>query len=114
MPTAPLSESSPSRRFHPIRKPAARSSLNILPKSLFGQILLALILGIVAAFTLSLSLLLTDRARLGERLLGDYAVQRIAQIIQIQNEATPAERRQLARWLSAPPTRLLARQAWRE
>lgn len=87
---------------------------NILPKSLFGQILLALILGIVAAFTLSLSLLLTDRAQLGERLLGDYAVERIAQIIQIQNEATPAERRQLARWLSAPPTRLLSRQAWRE
>ncbi|MHB1229933.1 MAG: ATP-binding protein [Halothiobacillus sp.] len=87
---------------------------NALPKSLFGQILLALILGILAAFTVSLSLLLADRARLGERLLGDYAVQRIAQIIQIQNEATPVERRQLARWLSSPPTRLLSRQAWRK
>ncbi|HQS02230.1 MAG: hypothetical protein B7Y07_01450 [Halothiobacillus sp. 24-54-40] len=110
--TAPSQSPKPSR-IRPVGR-STQSPLNILPKSLFGQILLALILGIVAAFTLSLSLLLTDRARLGERLLGDYAVQRIAQIIQIQNEATPQERRQLARWLSAPPTRLLSRQAWRE
>ncbi len=73
-----------------------------------------LTLGIVAALVLSLGLLVADRARLGERLLGDYAVQRIAQIIQIQNDTAPNERRRLARWMNTPLTHLMFRQPWRQ
>lgn len=86
----------------------------IWPRSLFGQVLLMLTLGIVAALVLSLSLLVADRARLGERLLGDYAIQRIAQIIQIQNDTAPDERRRLARWMNTPLTHLMFRQPWRQ
>lgn len=84
------------------------------PRSLFGQVLFMLTLGIVAALVLSLSLLVADRARLGERLLGDYAIQRIAQIIQIQNDSVPNERRRLARWMNTPLTHVLFRQPWRQ
>jgi signal transduction histidine kinase len=84
------------------------------PRSLFGQVLFMLTLGIVAALVLSLSLLVADRARLGERLLGDYAIQRIAQIIQIQNDTVPDERRRLARWMNTPLTHLMFRQPWRQ
>ncbi|OZB36759.1 MAG: hypothetical protein B7X35_02955 [Halothiobacillus sp. 14-56-357] len=73
-----------------------------------------LTLGIVAALALSLSLLVADRARLGERLLGDYAIQRIAQIIQIQNDTAPDERRRLARWMNTPLTHLMFRQPWHQ
>lgn len=83
------------------------------PRSLFGQVLLLLILGIVSALVLSLGLLMADRARLADRLLGDYAIQRIAQIIQIQNDATPNERWRLARWMNTPLTHLMFRQPWR-
>ncbi|WP_290679367.1 ATP-binding protein [Halothiobacillus sp. 15-55-196] len=86
----------------------------IWPRSLFGQVLLMLTLGIVAALALSLSLLVADRARLGERLLGDYAIQRIAQIIQIQNDTAPDERRRLARWMNTPLTHLMFRQPWHQ
>lgn len=91
------------RRFRPI-----------WPRSLFGQILIALLLGLIAALVLSFGLLLHDRARLGDRLLGDYAAHRIAEIIEALNETPPLERRPLARLLNAPPTRLLFRQPWRE
>lgn len=73
-----------------------------------------LTLGIVAALVLSLGLLVADRARLGERLLGDYAIQRIAQIIQIQNDTAPDERRRLARWMNTPLTHLMFRQPWHQ
>lgn len=84
------------------------------PRSLFGQVLFMLTLGIIAALVLSLGLLVADRARLGERLLGDYAIQRIAQIIQIQNDTVPNERRRLARWMNSPLTHLMFRQPWRQ
>lgn len=82
------------------------------PQSLFGQVLLVLILGIVSALILSLSLLITDRARLADRLLGDYAIQRIAQIIQIQNDTAPNDRRRLARWMNSPLTHLRFNLPW--
>lgn len=83
------------------------------PRSLFGQILIALLLGLIAALALSFGLLLHDRARFGDRLLGDYAAQRIAEIIEALDETPPIERRPFARLLNAPPTRLLFRQPWR-
>lgn len=73
-----------------------------------------LILGIVIALVLSLSLLVADRTKLGERLLGDYAIQRMAQIIQIQNDTVPDERRRLARWMNTPLTHVMFRQPWRQ
>jgi len=83
------------------------------PRSLFGQILIALLLGLISALALSFGLLLHDRARLGDRLLGNYAAQRIAEIIESLDETSPLERRPLARLLNAPPTRLLFKQPWR-
>lgn len=97
-----------------LRSDSASSRIRLpWPRSLFGQILMALLLGLIAALALSFGLLLHDRAKFGDRLLGDYAAQRIAEIIEALDETPPVERRPLGRLLNAPPTRLLFRQPWR-
>lgn len=85
----------------------------LLPSSLFGQILLTLVLGILAAIGVSLGLLLHDRAKLADRLIGDYAIERLAQTINILNQANATERPKLARLLNDHPTRIELRARWR-
>ncbi|WP_407275343.1 ATP-binding protein [Halothiobacillus sp. DCM-1] len=85
----------------------------LIPASLFGQILLTLILGILVATGVSLGLLLNDRAKLADRLIGDYAIERLAQTINILNQADAPERPRLARLLNDHPTRIELRARWR-
>lgn len=85
----------------------------LIPASLFGQILLTLLLGILVATGVSLGLLLHDRAKLADRLIGDYAIERLAQTINILNQADAAERPRLARLLNDHPTRIELRARWR-
>ncbi len=85
----------------------------LIPASLFGQILLTLVLGILVAIGVSLGLLLHDRAKLANRLVGDYAIERLAQTINILNQANAAERPRLARLLNDHPTRIELRARWR-
>lgn len=88
--------------------------LRLLPRSLFGQILLALLVGLLAAQLVGAWLMIDDRTRLAGRVLGGYAAQRIAGIVSLLDEAAPAERARLVQALSVPPTRILLDQPWRE
>lgn len=84
----------------------------LAPRTLFGQILLALFFCLVAVQAAGFWLMLDDRDKLGERLLGGYSAQRIAGIISILEEAEPGERKRLMRSLNVPPARLSLDEAW--
>ena len=84
-----------------------------LPKSLFGQILLALVAGLLAAQAVGAWLVLEERTRFAGRLLGSFAAQRIAGIASLLDEADERERARLVRALSVPPTRISLTEPWR-
>ncbi|HMM54804.1 MAG TPA: ATP-binding protein [Candidatus Desulfobacillus sp.] len=86
--------------------------MRLLPKSLFGQIVLALMAGLLVANLAGAWLMLDDRARFGERLRGEYAAQRIAGLIGLLDEAPPEERARMVRALDVPPLRLSLDRPW--
>jgi signal transduction histidine kinase len=86
--------------------------MKILPRTLFGQILLALLAGLIAAQTVGFWLMLDDRVRLGERLRGTYTAQRVAGFISLIEHANPDERERLLHALNIPPTSLTLTEPW--
>lgn len=86
--------------------------MKLLPRTLFGQILAALLVGLLAAQIAGFWLVLDDRARMGERLLGAYAAQRLAGILNLLDQAEPAERVKLVKALNVPPTHLALDEEW--
>lgn len=85
-----------------------------LPRTLFGQILLALFAGLLAVQTAGFWLMLDERARFGERVLGAYAAQRIAGVISLVDQTAPAERARLVQGLSVPPMHLALGRPWQD
>jgi len=88
--------------------------VRLLPRTLFGQILLALLVGLLAAQAVGAWLMIDDRLRLAGRVLGGYAAQRIAGIVSLLDDAVPAERARLVQALSVPPTRISLSEDWRD
>src|SRR3954463_6970750 len=88
--------------------------MRFLPKTLFGRILLAMFCGLLAVQAVGVWLMLEDRARFGERLLGEYVAQRIAGILAILEDAQAAERARLVRALSTAPIRLTLDEPWHD
>lgn len=86
--------------------------MKFLPRTLFGQILLALCAGLLAAQVAGIWLTLSDRAKFGEGLMGSFAAQRIAGAISILDQASPAERARLLRALNVPPTHISITEPW--
>ena len=86
--------------------------MRLLPKSLFGQLVLALVAAIVVAQLAGSWLMVDERARFGDRLRREYAAQRIAGIISVLDAAPAEERPRLVRALSVPPTRLTLDEPW--
>jgi signal transduction histidine kinase len=86
--------------------------LKLLPRTLFGQILLALVIGLTVAQSAGFWLMLDDRTQLGERLLGIYASERIAGVISILDRAGPDERKRLLHALNVPPTHVSLDEPW--
>lgn len=86
--------------------------MKLLPRTLFGQMLLALFAGLLAAYVLGAWLMFDERVRFGERLLGEYAAQRIAGVISILDQSEAGERVRLVRALNVPPTRLSLDEPW--
>lgn len=87
--------------------------MRVLPRSLFGQVLLALVAGLAAAYAVGAWLMFDDRSRLAGRLLGGFAAQRIAGFVSLLDEADQRERERLVRALSVPPTRITMDEPWR-
>jgi signal transduction histidine kinase len=87
--------------------------MKFLPRTLFGQILLALCAGLLAAQVAGIWLTLSDRAKFGEGLMGSFAAQRIAGVISILDKAEPTERQRLVRALNVPPTHISIDEPWK-
>lgn len=86
--------------------------MRIWPKTLFGQILLALFGVLLLVQMIGLWLLIDDRGRLNYKLLAEYSAQRMAGIAAVLDQAPPAERPELVRALSVLPTRLSMTIPW--
>lgn len=86
--------------------------MRLLPRTLYGQLLLSLCLGLIAAQAAGIWLTLNDRARFGEGLLGAFAAQRIAGVITILDQAEPSERARLVHSLNVPPTHVSLDESW--
>ncbi len=86
--------------------------MRLWPKTLFGQIVLALFGVLLIVQLLGVWLLIDERGRLNYKLLAEYSAQRMAGIASVLDEAEPAERPQLARALSVLPTRLSLSLPW--
>jgi signal transduction histidine kinase len=86
--------------------------VRFLPRSLFGQIVLAFSAALLVVPLVGAWLMLDDRARFGERMRGEYAAQRIAGLIALLDDTAVQERRRVVRALSVPPTRLSLDEPW--
>ena len=75
------------RRAGRIRLSGVR--VRLLPRSLFGQVLLALLLGLLIAQGAALWLALGERARVADRLGGRIAAQRIGAVIELMEPVEP-------------------------
>ncbi len=87
---------------------------HVAPRTLFGQIVFALLAGIIAAQLAGAWLLIDERARVAERLLGAHMADRIAGIVDALDKTAPEERARLARALDVPPTRVTLERPWIE
>lgn len=83
-----------------------------LPRTLFGQIALALFAVLMVVQLAGFYLLLDDRGRLNYKLLAEYAAQRMAGFVTVLNLASPQERPVLIRALSVQPTTLSTELPW--
>jgi signal transduction histidine kinase len=86
--------------------------MRLWPKTLFGQIVLALFGVLLIVQLLGVWLLIDERGRLNYKLLSEYAAQRMAGITSVLDEAEPAERPQLVKALSVLPTQLSISVPW--
>lgn len=86
--------------------------MRLLPRTLFGRILVAMFGGLLVLQAVGVWLMLEDRARFGDRLLGEYVAQRVANAIAIVDATAPAERGRMVRALSGRFTRYTLDEPW--
>ena len=55
-----------------------------------------------------------DHNKINSHLLTEYSAQRVAGIVSVLNDATPAERETLAQKLSVPPTTITLDTTWQQ
>jgi signal transduction histidine kinase len=80
--------------------------LRLVPRSLFGRMVLILIGGLLVAQALSLAVNLAERDRLILRAGGMRTAQRIGDIVELLDPLSAAERRRIVAVLNAPPLRV--------
>lgn len=83
-----------------------------IPRTLFGQIALTLLIGVLFTQLIGLWLLVNDRGQINYKLLSEYAAQRTAGIAVVLDSAAPEERQLLVNALSVEPTTLLLTLPW--
>ena len=86
----------------------------LLPRTLFGQILLTLLGGLMLANGVGLWLVLDDRVRLSRQVRSEYAAARVAESVALIDDTAPAGRARLLRLLESPSTVLSLNEPWYE
>ncbi|MBX3651287.1 MAG: HAMP domain-containing protein [Burkholderiales bacterium] len=77
--------------------------MSLLPRSLFSRLTLVLLGGLLVAQLLSFAIHMHDRGELLAQASGMQSAQRIADIVNLLDTLTPAERQKIVRVLAAPP-----------
>ena len=77
--------------------------MRLLPRSLFGRLMLVLAAGLVVAQLLSATINLVERDRVLVRASGMQPAQRIADIVNLLDSLDPVERDRIVAILSVPP-----------
>lgn len=77
--------------------------MRLLPRSLFARLTLVLLGGLLTAQLLSFAIHMHDRSELLAQASGMQSAQRIADIVNLLDSLSPAERGRIVRVLSAPP-----------
>ena len=80
--------------------------MRLIPHSLFGRLVLALLGGLVVAQLLSTAFMLRDRGQTLYQLFREDVVLRTVNIVQLLDSVTPAERPRLLPALGGPATRI--------
>ena len=88
--------------------------MRLLPRSLFGQVVFATVVAVVASQLVIAWLLLDERAQLARRLWGDQAAQRIAGFITALDNAAPADRVRLIGTAGLRPAHASLEEPWRQ
>jgi signal transduction histidine kinase len=88
--------------------------MQLLPQSLFGRLLLLLLLGLILAQSLSTAILLYDRGQVLYRAAGGNAAHRIAAIVRLLDEIPARERSRMVAALDIPPSRISLNIPWRD
>lgn len=83
-----------------------------LPRTLFGQVLCALLAGLLLANGLGLWLVLDDRVRLSRFMRSEYAANRVADSVLLLNDTPAAGRARLLQLLNTPATSVSLDEAW--
>ena len=77
--------------------------MKLWPKSLFGQLLLTMVVGLFVTQIIGLGLIWSDRSELAARMTGYHAAQRISGIVSLLDTGQPENRPALVDALSVPP-----------
>ena len=80
--------------------------MRFLPRSLYGRLVLVLLVGLAVAQLFSLAIHMSERGALLQQASGRQLAQRIADAVRLLDAADPAGRRQIVRVLSAAPLRV--------
>src|SRR5437016_7164477 len=88
--------------------------MKLLPRSLFGRVVFATVVAVVASQLVVAWVLLDERARMARRVWGDQAAQRIAGFISAIDGATPAERVRIIGTTGLRPTHASLEEPWRK
>lgn len=84
----------------------------LMPRTLFGQILLTLLGGLMLANAVGLWLVVDDRVRLSRQVRSEYAATRVAESVALIDDTAPAGRARLLRLLESPSTALSMDEPW--
>jgi signal transduction histidine kinase len=77
--------------------------MRLVPRSLFGRIVVVLLAGLVAAQALSMAVHMHERGELLYRASGLQSAQRVADIVKLLDSVPTAERRRIAGLFDSPP-----------
>ncbi|WP_018411324.1 ATP-binding protein [Methyloversatilis thermotolerans] len=87
-------------------------AVRLVPRTLFGQILCALLGGLLLANALGLWLVLDDRSRLSRQMRSEYAAVRMVEAVTLIDDTPATGRARLLPLLESPSTRIRVDDTW--
>lgn len=88
--------------------------MRLLPRTLFGRLLLLLMSGLILAQFIGIAIQLYDRGQVLHRAVGVHIAQRIGALVELLETLSETERRRLVSALSSPPMGMSLDIPWRD